>query len=264
MLESTKCKEIFTTGSSPDYAVTLRFFRPEDLKVYLDDELLTLGREYNILPADTYLKGGTIRLIAGNIKVPSFDYVSGKRLTVKRELTLVQQLTLPEHGKLPSESLEVQLDKLTMISQQLHETLNRCLLVAAVYDEADGGTVSAALQKLALHAEGYMNICQKAYDIVAENLSAIQSAPGAAQSTITATAEMKKLLAEIDALNFLEDVVAVKDSVRAAESAAAQAASAADRAMAASCNGVDLILGDRLADENANAILRYGDRLETD
>lgn len=123
MIESTRNKVAYEIGTERDYAFPIRFLKPEDIHCYIEesgnDVELELNRDFVVLQQDDYSEGGTVRL--------NRSFTLGKVLVIARRCDETQELSLPEHGKLPSAGLELGLDKLTMLIQELREELNRCI-----------------------------------------------------------------------------------------------------------------------------------------
>ncbi len=126
MIENQDSKRIFTVGTSAVFPFNVRFFKPDNLRCYLENgqgnsELLTLDVDYSVEVKASYLSGATVRLLR-------YPLPSGKKLVIQRILPLTQDISLPNGGKLPSESLEYQLDKVVMMLQQLQEAINRAVI----------------------------------------------------------------------------------------------------------------------------------------
>lgn len=124
MIESTENKKAYLVGNSEVFPFPIRYLDDDYIECYLEQEgkVRPLDQsEYDIVPLPE--SGGA------NITLKLSPLPEGALLTIRRQLPLVQQLDLPNTGKLPAESLEIQLDKTIMICQQLAEELGRCIKI---------------------------------------------------------------------------------------------------------------------------------------
>lgn len=159
MIESTENKLSYIVGESKVFPFNIRFFRPEDIKCFLNQDNiqteLVRNVDFSIERKANYNNGAKITLLAKKLPV-------GATLSILRICDITQDLALPESGKLPSAGLEKQLDKLTMIAQQLSEEIDRSIkvgvgetdvnpdaLLAGIYEAADTSqkAAEAAQQK---------------------------------------------------------------------------------------------------------------------
>lgn len=137
MLETTSNKIVYEIKSdSKIFAFPIRFFQPSDIVCYLDNVELENGVDFSVETKTDYSSGANITL---NIPVSA-----GSKLAILRILPEIQETSLPEYGKLPSSSLEKQLDKIVMICQQLKEVLDR----AVVLEPTDDLTVSELVSEV--------------------------------------------------------------------------------------------------------------------
>lgn len=116
------------------YSFPYKFFSKEDIEVWHasadgeTQEQFTLDEDYTISPVqDDYPDGANVVL--------SEELPAGDTLIIRRVLDVVQQTSLPASGKLNTESLESQLDKIVMICQQLTETVGRALVLPITFTE---------------------------------------------------------------------------------------------------------------------------------
>ena len=128
MIESINNKVVFSVDENMTFPFPYRFFRKEDLQVFLDEKKLQIGTDYSIQDKTDYSLGANITLNVAEAK--------GKNLVVLRVLPVIQETSLPEKGKLPSGAIETQLDKIIMIQQQFGEELERCAKLP-VYTQTD-------------------------------------------------------------------------------------------------------------------------------
>ena len=125
MIQTAENKIVYNiTGTTGNvYPFPIRFFKVSDVHVFVDDNgtetELARGKDYTIEPKADYSGGADITLITA----PPI----GCRLVIMRILPIAQTLNLPEQGKFPSTSMEIALDKITMICQQLAEAIDRSI-----------------------------------------------------------------------------------------------------------------------------------------
>ncbi|MBR7119962.1 MAG: hypothetical protein IKC77_07180 [Lentisphaeria bacterium] len=133
MVESTKNKILYVIGESRSFPFNYKFIKPEDIHLFLetDDSAVELvrGKDFTVEVKEDYSDGALVTL---NID----PLPTGKKLAICRICDLFQQLSLLEHGKLPSKPIEADFDKIFMILQQLQEELDRTLKteVTSTYD----------------------------------------------------------------------------------------------------------------------------------
>lgn len=127
MISTDQAKIEFSSGLSSGAVLpfTLRFFEKDDLQVWVTSggvaTLLSPTVEYSIADSSSYEHGANVTLLTAP--------PSGAIVTIKRVLPVKQGLELPNHGKLPTESLETQLDHIVMVQQQHAEELDRAFKV---------------------------------------------------------------------------------------------------------------------------------------
>lgn len=143
MVEQTENKMIYVVGSNPVFAFNIRFFAPSEIRCYLGETELVNGVDFTVEAKNDYSTGANVTLNTGTENVPVLPL--GKRLAIMRVLPFVQQLNLPEYGKLPSEPVEYQFDKIIMICQQLREEVERCVKVAVASGESPESVIRMIL-----------------------------------------------------------------------------------------------------------------------
>ena len=124
MLTSAESVMRFSVSSASAYPFTLRFFDASNIHVYWESTAgasieLQRGVDFSVESKDDYTLGANIIMLR--------QLTFGTKIAIKRVLPPIQELALPNAGKLPSESLETQLDKFTMMLQQLEESVGRKL-----------------------------------------------------------------------------------------------------------------------------------------
>ena len=111
-------------GSTTAFATGFRFLQNSDVRVILTvdstsvETVQTEITNYTLTGAGLDAGGTVTMLIAPAI---------GETLTIKRDVPLTQGTDYVENDNFPAESHEDALDKLTMITQQIQEELDRSL-----------------------------------------------------------------------------------------------------------------------------------------
>jgi len=117
-------KDYAGNGSTTNFATVFRFLENSDVKVILTVDA-TAVETTQVLNTDYTLTGAG--LDAGGTVVMTVAPPTGTTLTVKRDVPLTQGTDYIENDDFPAESHEDALDKLTMITQQIQEELDRSL-----------------------------------------------------------------------------------------------------------------------------------------
>ena len=155
MIESVSNKLVYTVGSGTQFAFNLRFTAPEEIHCYIlrgnEETELVRGVDFSVEVKSDYSSGALITLTPGSDLLPELP--AGAVLSICRELPYIQSTALPDHGKLPSEMLELQLDKLVMMIQQLREICSRALTVPHGMTDSDADSVFQNFHQLARRAE---------------------------------------------------------------------------------------------------------------
>ncbi len=137
-LSTTTNKVVYDgNGSTTAFAIPFYFLANDDIDVILRDAsdtetIWAHGTQFTVSGAGEQ-GGGTLTVVT----TPT-DYTpkSGEKLLIKRVEQYTQPTDLPVAGAFPSATVEQSLDRLTMLTQQLKETLDRAVLVP----ETDGAT----------------------------------------------------------------------------------------------------------------------------
>ena len=116
MLENQTVKEQYTISTNPVFEFGVRFFSPQDISCYeynpntKAETELTSGTDYSVDEKPDYSSGAKVTLLG--------PLTSGNILTIVRAVLPEQNVSLPNFGKIPSKSLEDQLDRQTAVQQQ--------------------------------------------------------------------------------------------------------------------------------------------------
>ncbi len=134
MIETTINKVQYDCdGAETDFDFTFKIFNKTDIRVIIADTdgvetELTYITDFSVHAINNnFTSGGTVTTVA--------TYSSEYTITIIREVELTQESDYVENESHPAAVYENDLDKLTMMVQQLEEKLNRALLVP-VSDEA--------------------------------------------------------------------------------------------------------------------------------
>lgn len=211
MLETRQNKVTYQIGSEASYPFNIRFIDPSNIHCYLNQDLTVReleSGEFRVEYKESYENGSNIILTMNPMPA------SGT-LTIMRILPETQDLALPNTGKLPSESMEIQLDKIIMLIQQLKEELERCIKVAI----ASGESPEALLKSIFMAKDSA--------------LTAAQASANSAEASATLYAQMAWIWTEITG----DDTLFEKAFITAKE--AAEATGAIDTAAEAAKAGIN-------------------------
>ena len=173
MIETTESKITHIVGATRVYPFPAPYIDPAYLTCYLTENgnIRKLSdAEFSVSPVE--------ESDGANITLKLNPNPEGALLTVMRILPIVQMLDLPNSGKLPAESLEIQLDKIIMICQQLREMLSRVVTVPPGVDatwEELMNLLTDAAQDAREAAAAAQEILDQILGIGVENLAPIDS-----------------------------------------------------------------------------------------
>ncbi len=121
-LQSSSSRIVYTgDGVQTEFPVPFRFLRPDDLAVYKEDGKFVLNSDYRVIAGDedNFQNGGTV----------VFNTPYKGTIAILREVEFVQETDYVPNGDLPAETLEKNLDYLTMQTQELKEQMERAVTV---------------------------------------------------------------------------------------------------------------------------------------
>lgn len=126
-LTTTDSKQIYTgDGSSVGFSVPWLFYADADLNVYLKDTtgsadpvLLTDPTHYSVTGAGD-AAGGTVTMVTAPIAT--------EELIIEREVSETQESAYTNYNRFPAPTVEKNLNRLTMMVQQLTEKISRSLI----------------------------------------------------------------------------------------------------------------------------------------
>ena len=112
-------------GTQDTFAYTFKIFADGDLKVFVRDSegtetLKTITTHYTVTGAGSE-SGGNVVFTSGNIPASTEDVI------IQRKLNLTQGTDYVENDPFPAESHEEALDRLTFITQQMQEEIDRSI-----------------------------------------------------------------------------------------------------------------------------------------
>ena len=117
--------------SSQYYTITFDYTDRSTVKCMVNDQELTYGTHYEIPPFDPIsFASEQLKLHLLITPESSLDTVSieeGDTITIYRETPIDQQAVFPQNAKFSSQKITEVLDKLTMLIQELDDTLSACV-----------------------------------------------------------------------------------------------------------------------------------------
>ncbi len=176
-------------GSTTVFAYTFKIFADADLKVFIRssagvETLKTLTTHYTVSNAGN-ASGGNVTFTTGNTPA------SGETVVIQRELALTQGTDYVENDPFPAESHEDALDRLTFITQQQQEEIDRAIKASVTNTiSSTEFAVSAsdrANKVLSFDGSGDLTVTEGKIDTVSTSVSAV-SAGGTPTASATFTA----------------------------------------------------------------------------
>jgi len=215
MIETTENKMSYVVAADPVFAFPIPFFEPGNIHCYLYDPEteveteLVRGTDFSVQVKSDYSSGANITLLG--------TLIPGRKLTIAREMSLTQDVNLPEYGKLPTNALEMQLDKFIMICQQLKELSSRSFSVPHGMDDYDNEQIYNSFVQLVNNAETWAEQAQAGATDAANSAAAaldsynqaFVSAYSAASSSSSAANSMAYAVASADEIRAIADQAAL-------------------------------------------------------
>lgn len=147
------------------YPIPFEYISTEDIKV----SIYTSGNEF----VENWMYSTQYVIEDKNIKILSgYEIDNTKKLLVLRKVDLVQDNKYREGGDFPAKSTETSFDKLTMITQQLQETLDRCVKVEVLDIQSPDELLQSVYDKL----DSATTVAQEAVDAANSATQAVESA----------------------------------------------------------------------------------------
>jgi hypothetical protein len=259
-ISTTTIKDSYNgNGSTSAFTYTFKIADDDDIQVIIraangTETVKTKTTHYTVSGVGN--NSGTVTFTAGNIPI------SGQTIILRRSTPQTQELDLIENDPLPANSIETAYDKLTQISQELQEQINRSIKLSRTNTisstEFTVGSADRANKILAFDATGEIAVTQElgtfrgnwatatsynVRDLVKDtstaNIFIVNTAHTSVGSQpLTSNAEAAKYTLIIDAASATSSATAAASSAASASAsqsaAASSAASASSSASAAS------------------------------
>lgn len=170
-------------GSSEQtlYPIPFEYISTDDIKVsvYTSNNEFVEDWTYSI---QYVIEGGNVKVLSG------YNIDNTKKLLILRSVDLIQDNKYREGGDFPAKSTETSFDKLTMITQQLQETLDRCVKVEVLDNQTPEELLQTVYDKL-----------DSATEIAGDAISAANQAQTAADNATAAVNSAEQTLANVTA-----------------------------------------------------------------
>lgn len=170
-------------GSSEQtlYPIPFEYISTDDIKVsvYTSNNEFVEDWTYSI---QYVIEGGNVKVLSG------YNIDNTKKLLILRSVDLIQDNKYREGGDFPAKSTETSFDKLTMITQQLQETLDRCVKVEVLDNQTPEELLQTVYDKL-----------DSATEIAGDAISAANQAQTAADNATTAVNSAEQTLVQTQA-----------------------------------------------------------------
>jgi hypothetical protein len=259
-ISTTTIKDSYNgNGSTSAFTYTFKIADDDDIQVIIraangTETVKTKTTHYTVSGVGD--NSGTVTFTAGNIPI------SGQTIILRRSTPQTQELDLIENDPLPANSIETAYDKLTQISQELQEQINRSIKLSRTNTisstEFTVGSADRANKVLAFDENGEIAVTQElgtfkgnwatatsynVRDLVKDtstaNIFIVNTAHTSVGSQpLTSNAEAAKYTLIIDAASATSSATAAASSAASASAsqsaAASSAASASSSASAAS------------------------------
>ena len=239
------------------YPIPFEYINTEDIKVSIYTSKNEFVEDWRY-STQYVIEGGNVKVLSG------YAIDKNKKLLILRRVDLVQDNKYREGGDFPAKSTETSFDKLTMITQQLQETLDRCVkvevldiqtpdeLLEEVYNKLDSATeVAEQAIGAANQATTAAKNANDAVVVAQQQITETQAFVNQARADINQTVEDSIEYVEQEAVKAATEVVgevvgqytdraetaaknAEADASRTAESANRASASATSAATSAS------------------------------
>ena len=134
-ITTTTSKVTYTGNNSTTvFAYTFKIFATSEVKVYVDAVLKTISTHYNVSGAGS-ASGGNVTFTSGNTPA------TGAKVVLLRNVATTQLTDYVENDNFPAETHESALDKLTMLVQDVNNTVSGDIFRFSE-SVADAGTVT--------------------------------------------------------------------------------------------------------------------------
>ena len=179
----SELSKIAYIGSSSQtlYPIPFEYINTDDVKVsiYTSNNEFVEDWTYSV---QYVIEGGNVKVLSG------YNIDNTKKLLILRMVDLVQDNKYREGGDFPAKSTETSFDKLTMITQQLQETLDRCVKVEVLDNQTPEELLQTVYDKL-----------DSATEIAGDAISAANQAQTAADNATAAVTSAEQTLVQTQA-----------------------------------------------------------------
>ena len=172
---TTSRNEYNGNAATTSFAYTFRILDEDHIAVYVDDVLQTITTDYTV--TDVGVSGG------GDIEFVAAPATGTANVIFLRSVPLTQETDYVENDPFPAESHEDALDKLTMITQQQQEQLDRALTFLPTSPVSSVTMPDPSAGKALL-----WNATEDALENSADNFNDIVTAAAASASSASASA----------------------------------------------------------------------------
>ena len=191
------------------YPIPFEYINTEDIKVSIYTSKNEFVEDWRY-STQYVIEGGNVKVLSG------YAIDKNKKLLILRRVDLVQDNKYREGGDFPAKSTETSFDKLTMITQQLQETLDRCVKVEVLDVQSPEQLLADVYSKL-----------DSATEVAEQAIGAANQATTAAKNANDAVVVAQQQITETQA--FIEQARAdinqtVEDSIEYVEQEAVKAA----------------------------------------
>ena len=179
----SELSKIAYIGSSSQtlYPIPFEYINTDDVKVsiYTSNNEFVEDWTYSI---QYVIEDGNVKVLSG------YNIDNTKKLLILRSVDLIQDNKYREGGDFPAKSTETSFDKLTMITQQLQETLDRCVKVEVLDNQSPEELLQTVYDKL-----------DSATEIAGDAISAANQAQTAADNATAAVNSAEQTLVQTQA-----------------------------------------------------------------
>ena len=179
----SELSKIAYIGSSSQtlYPIPFEYINTDDVKVsiYTSNNEFVENWTYSI---QYVIEDGNVKILSG------YNIDNTKKLLILRSVDLIQDNKYREGGDFPAKSTETSFDKLTMITQQLQETLDRCVKVEVLDNQTPEELLQTVYDKL-----------DSATEIAGDAISAANQAQTAADNATAAVTSAEQTLVQTQA-----------------------------------------------------------------
>lgn len=127
-ISSTTTKITYNgNGSTDTFPYTFKILDDDDIIV--EKRITATGVITTLVKTTDYTVSGVGEEAGGNVTLvdPATDAPSGSQITIRRNMTILQETDYEEYDTFPASTHESALDRLTMIAQQLSEAVDRAI-----------------------------------------------------------------------------------------------------------------------------------------